>query len=449
VQTQTPVAIEATETTADITKTDTRAMSVVTALFFMVGFLTCLNDVIIPHLKSIFELSYGQAMLVQFAFFSSYFVFSYPGGKLVEMLGYKRTMITGLLIMSAGALGFLPAANYASFGVFLTALIVLAAGMTTVQVAGNPYVTIIGPPATASSRLNLAQAFNSVGTFIAPFLGALFILRDAKPLPPERLHQMSEAARQLYRATEASTVRLPYIGMSIVLFLLAVGLACIALKPQKSTAEVTQDFRPGAYARQAISDSIWKHKWLVGGALGIFTYVGAEVAIGSLLVNYIGLPNIANLPAATAANYLMLYWGGAMIGRFIGSAVLTRVSTGRLLGFAAACAVVLVILSVATHGHLAMYALLAVGCCNSIMFPSIFTLGIQDLGPLTSKGSSIMIAAIVGGAIVPLATGKLADVVGLQPSFLIPAVCYVYIAAFGFAGWSRPAGSLNTMGASH
>jgi FHS family L-fucose permease-like MFS transporter len=415
-------------------------MSVASALFFMVGFLTCLNDVIIPHLKSIFELSYGEAMLVQFAFFSSYFVFSYPGGKLVDLLGYKKAMVGGLLIMSVGALGFLPAANYASFGVFLAALVVLAAGMTTVQVAINPYVTIVGPPETASSRLNLAQAFNSVGTFIAPFFGALFILKNAKPIAPDWLHQMSEAGRQLYRTTEASSVRLPYIGMSVVLFLLAVGLASISLKPQQAANGAARDFRPGEYG-EALSSSIWTHQWLLAGALGIFTYVGAEVSIGSLLVNFMGLPSIADMPATVAANYLMIYWGGAMVGRFIGSVILTRVSTGRLLGLSGLAALVMVALAVATHGHLAMFALLAVGCCNSIMFPSIFTLGIQGLGPLTSKGSSLMVAAIVGGAVIPLAAGRLADTIGLQLALLLPVVCYVYIASLGFAAWARPAGA--------
>jgi len=413
-------------------------MAVATALFFMVGFLTCLNDVIVPHLKSIFELTYAEAMLVQFAFFSSYFVFSYPGGKLVDLFGYKRAMVSGLLIMSAGALGFIPAASYASFGLFLAALVVLAAGMTTVQVAANPYVTIVGPPATASSRLNLAQAFNSVGTFIAPFLGAMFILKGAKPLTPARLHSMSEAARQLYRATEASTVRLPYIGMALALRLLAVGLAAIKLKPQGAEADLTRDFRPGAYADAASQpDSIWKQPWLLAGAVGIFTYVGAEVSIGSLLVNFMGLPNIAGLPEARAAEYLMVYWGGAMVGRFIGSAVLQRLPTGPVLGIAALSSFGFVVLAVATQGHLAMYALLAVGFCNSIMFPSIFSLGIQGLGPFTSKGSSLMIAAIVGGAIIPLATGRLADAVGLHLAFLLPSVCYVYIAGFGFASKRR------------
>jgi MFS transporter, FHS family, L-fucose permease len=413
-------------------------MAVATTLFFMVGFLTCLNDVIIPHLKSIFELSYAEAMLVQFAFFSSYFLFSYPGGKLVDWFGYKRAMVIGLLIMSAGALCFLPAANHAVFGVFLMALVILAAGMTTVQVAANPYVTVIGPPATASSRLNLAQAFNSVGTFIAPFFGSVLILRGAKPIAPERLHSMAEVARQAYRMAEAASVRMPYIGMALTLFCLAIILSLIKLNPQQENEALTQDFRPGAFA-DALStpDNLWRHPWLIAGALGIFTYVGAEVAIGSLLVNFMGLPSIAGLPEAKAANFLMIYWGGAMIGRFIGSAILQRISTGPVLGTTALAAFSLVTLTILTHGRMAMFALLAVGICNSIMFPSIFTLGIQNLGSLTSKGSSVMIAAIVGGAIIPLATGKLADHIGLQPAFLLPAICYIYITCLGFAAIRR------------
>jgi FHS family L-fucose permease-like MFS transporter len=422
-------------------KTDTRAMSVATALFFMVGFLTCLNDIIIPHLKSIFALNYAEVLTVQFAFFTSYFVFSYPGGALVDKLGYKKTMVVGLVVMAIGAAGFIPAASLALFPVFLCALIVLAAGMTVVQVAVNPYVTVIGPPKTASSRLNLAQAFNSVGTFIAPFFGAVLILRNAVPvITPARLLSMSDIGRQAYRAAQASTVRLPYIGIALMLLFLAVALALIKLKPQTGMTDLTQDFRPGAFA-EALSkpDSIWHHPWLIAGAVGIFTYVGAEVTIGSLLVNYMGLSQIGSLPQDTAAKFLMVYWGGAMIGRFIGSAVLQRVRTGPVLGGAAIGAFTLVVISLLTHGHLAMYALLFVGIFNSIMFPSIFTLGIQDLGSLTSKGSSLMIAAIVGGALIPLGTGALADHIGLHPSFIIPAVCYVYIAIFGLTAIRRPA----------
>ena len=423
-------------------RTDTRAMTVATALFFMVGFLTALNDVIIPHLKSIFELSYKEAILVQVAFFTSYFVFSYPGGKLVDWLGYKRAMVVGLLVMAVGALGFLPAARFALFPIFLGALVILAAGMTTVQVAVNPYVTVIGPAKTASSRLNLAQAFNSVGTFIAPRLGAIFILGTAAAtITPEHLHSMSEAARQLYRTTQASTVRLPYIGIALVLALLALALALIRLNTHNTAADHTQDFRPGAFAEafEPIG-SIWSRPWLLAGALGIFVYVGAEVSIGSLLINYMGLPQIAGFSEATAAKYLSLYWGGAMIGRFIGSGAMQKMRTGPILGGAGILAFVLVVVSLLTHGHTAMFALLAVGLFNSIMFPSIFTLGVQDLGPLTSKGSSLIIAAIVGGAVIPFLTSTIADRSGLQSAFIVPALCYIYIAAFGIAAIRRPVG---------
>jgi MFS transporter, FHS family, L-fucose permease len=422
-------------------KTDTRAMTVATALFFMVGFLTCLNDVISPHLKSIFALNYSQLQNVPFYFFSSYFVFSYPAGKLVENYGYKKTMVVGLLVMALGAIGFLPAAHYAEFPLFLTALVVLAAGMTVVQVAINPYVTVIGPARTAASRLNLAQAFNSVGTFLAPFFGTYLILRHAaEPLSAAQLNAMSEIQRQLYRAEQASTVRVPYMLIALALALLALALALIKLKTTTGVSQHTQDFRPGAFAEALTEkrDTIWNHPWLICAAIGIFVYVGAEVSIGNLLVSYMGLPNIAALPAATAGYFLMVYWGGAMVGRFVGSAILQKVRTGWLLGLAAVGAFALVIISLFTAGHVAMGAVLAVGFCNSIMFPSIFTLGIQDLGPLTSKGSSLLIAAILGGAIVPKIQGALADRVGLQPSFIVPAICYIYIAIFGLAAIRRP-----------
>jgi FHS family L-fucose permease-like MFS transporter len=420
-------------------RTDTRAMSVATALFFMVGFLTCLNDVVSPHLKSIFALNYSEVQSIPFYFFSSYFVFSYPGGKLVEMFGYKKAMIAGLLVMALGALSFLPAAHYAKFPLFLAALVVLAAGMTIVQVAINPYVTVIGPAATAASRLNLAQAFNSVGTFIAPAVGTVLILHNAAaPVSADRFRIMSEIERQIYRAEQASTVRVPYLLIACALGLLALALAAIKLRSTTGVSEHTQDFRPGAFA-EALSrpDSIWRHPWLLAAAVGIFVYVGAEVSIGNLLVSYMGLPKIGNLVESQAGYYLSFYWGGAMVGRFIGSAILQKVKTGWLLGLCGIGAFVLVVITLLTTGHTAMVAVLAVGLCNSIMFPSIFTLGIQDLGSLTSKGSSLLVAAILGGAIVPKLQGLLADRIGLQPSFIIPAVCYVYVAAFGVAAIRR------------
>jgi FHS family L-fucose permease-like MFS transporter len=410
--------------------TDGRAMTVAMILFFMVGFLTCLNDIIIPHLKSIFELNYMEAMLVQFAFFSSYFVFSYPGGRSVDWLGYKKTMVL------AGAAGFIPASYVASFPVFLGALILLAAGMTTVQVAANPYVTIIGPSATASSRLNLAQAFNSVGTFIAPFVGGMFILRGAPQIAPALFHSMTAVAQQAYRQTQASSVRLPYAGMALLLALLATALGLLRLGPGSGRAQPVHHSRTGVLT-QITRQEIWHHPWLLCGAFGIFTYVGAEVTIGSLLVNYMGLPQVAGLREQTAANYLMFYWGGAMIGRFIGSAILQRVNTGLLLCIVAVGASALVLTSILSSGRLAMDAMLGVGFFNSIMFPSIFTLGIQDLGPLTGKGSSLMIASIVGGALIPLGTGRLADRIGLQPSLIVTVICYAYIALFAAAAIRR------------
>lgn len=412
-------------------KTDVRAMSIATMLFFMWGFLTCLNDILIPHLKGIFELNYAQAMLVQFCFFSSYFVFAVPAGKLVEWRGYKGTMVIGLLVMAAGAFLFLPASAAASFGLFLSALVILAAGITTLQVAANPYVAHLGPPETSAARLNLSQAFNSFGTFVAPFFGSMFILAAA-PMAPEKLRTLSAAALQTYRTEQASSVRLPYLGIGLMLVLLAISFAVLKMP----TMDFTRDIRPGELDT-ATGDSIWKHPVLLAGALGIFVYVGAEVSIGSFLVNYFGLPDIAAFSEKTAAKYVSLYWGGAMIGRFIGSWLLTKVRTSLVLGTAAVLAFLLVVMSILTHGHTAMWAILAVGLFNSVMFPSIFTVGLTGLGPLTSKGSSLMVAAIVGGALIPLAEGHLADLIGVQHAFVIPAICYIYIAAFGYLGGRR------------
>jgi len=400
-------------------------MSIATVLFFMWGFLTCLNDILIPHLKHIFSLNYGQALLVQFAFFSSYFIFALPSGKLVEWRGYKQTMVIGLIVMAAGALLFLPAATTVSYGLFLTALVVLAAGITCLQVAANPYVTNLGPQSTAASRLNLAQAFNSFGTFIAPFFGGALIL-GAADATPESLQSLSASALHIYREQEASSVRLPYFGIALTLIALAVAIALIKLP----ATDFTRDFRPGELQAKP-TGSIWSHPYLLMGAIGIFVYVGAEVSIGSFLINYFGLPQIGGLSPKTAANLVPFYWGGAMVGRFIGSAILRRISAGKVLAAAAFVACCLVITTMMSSGHLAIGSVILVGLFNSIMFPTIFTLGLAGLGELTSKGSSLMVAAIVGGALIPLAEGHLADRIGVQHAFIIPTVCYVYIALFG------------------
>src|SRR5271156_1673430 len=368
-------------------------LAVVTTLFFMWGFLTCLNDILVPHLKSIFDLNYKQSQFIQLAFFGAYFVFSFPASKIVDWIGYQRSMVVGLLTAGVGAFLFVPAASVPSYPLFLGALIVLAAGITCLQVAANPYVTVLGKPQTASSRLNLTQAFNSLGTFLAPFFGGLLIL-TAEPKSMSEIRAMAPDALQTYRLHEAATVKVPYIGLGIALVLLAIAIGSFKL-PKIPHAQ----HKVG----EKVNDSIWRHRNLIFGAIGIFVYVGAEVSIGSFLVNYFSLPEIGGLTAKVAAGFVTFYWGGAMVGRFIGSAILQKVSTRGLLGVCAVCAAALVAISMLAAGHAAMYSIILVGFFNSIMFPSIFTLGVAELGPLTGDGSGIMIMAIVGGAILPLA----------------------------------------------
>ena len=405
----------------------TRPLAIVTTLFFMWGFLTCLNDILVPHLKSIFDLSYTRVMLVQFAFFSAYFLFSIPWSKIVNAIGYQKTMVAGLLCMAVGAFLFLPAASSASFTLFLGAFIVLAAGITGLQVAANPYVVVLGKPETASSRLDLTQAFNSLGTTIAPKLGGLLILAAA-PLTVEELKALSPTALHLYRVQEAASVKMPYTVIGIALLLLAVLIAASKL-PSIEHAQ----FRPDANS----GDSIWKHPNLVFGALAIFAYVGAEVSIGSFLVNYFGQDEIAGLSAKSAAGYVSFYWGGAMIGRFLGAGLLRKFRAGHLLGAFAICTSLLVTLSMITHGHFAMWSILAVGFFNSIMFPTIFSLGVAELGPLTGNASGILNMAIVGGAIVPLIQGVIADHIGIHHAFFVPVICYLYILYYALSG-SKP-----------
>jgi FHS family L-fucose permease-like MFS transporter len=402
-------------------------LAVVTTLFFMWGFLTCLNDILVPHLKPIFDLNYARVMLIQFAFFGAYFIFSLPSARIVDWIGYQRSMVVGLLTMGLGAFLFVPAASVPSFPLFLGALIVLAAGITCLQVAANPYVTVLGRPETASSRLNLTQAFNSLGTFLAPFFGGLLILSSA-PKSMDEIRAMAPDALQVYRLHEAATVKTPYVGLGIALVLLAVAIGSFKL-PTIPHAQ----HKVG----EKVNDSIWKHPNLIFGAIAIFVYVGGEVAIGSFLVNYFTQPEIAGLTEKVAASFVAFYWGGAMVGRFIGSALLQKVSTRGLLGVCAVCAAALVAISMLTTGHAAMYSIILVGFFNSIMFPSIFTLGVAELGPLTGDGSGVMIMAIVGGAIIPVAQGAIADRIGIHHAFFLPVICYLYILFFALSG-SRP-----------
>jgi len=419
-----PTNVQTSATVPKSSATYGSALAVVTTLFFMWGFLTCLNDILVPHLKSIFELNYTRVMLIQFAFFGAYFLFSVPSAKLIDWIGYQRSMVAGLLIMGTGAFLFLPAASVPSYPLFLVALIVLAAGITCLQVAANPYVTVLGKPETASSRLNWTQAFNSLGTFLAPFFGSLFIL-SAAPKTIAEMSALSPDALRAYRLEEAATVKLPYVGLGIALLLLAVAIGSFHL-PKIEQAQ----HRIG----EKVQDSVWKHRNLIFGAIAIFVYVGAEVSIGSFLVNYFNQPDIGGLPEKVAARFVALYWGGAMVGRFIGSGLLQRLSTRGLLGLCAVCASALVAISMLTSGHVAMWSILAVGLFNSIMFPSIFTLGVAELGPLTGDGSGIMIMAIVGGAIIPLVQGAIADRIGIHHAFFLPVLCYLYILFFALQG---------------
>jgi len=404
------------------------AFALVTTLFFIWGFLTSLNDILIPHLKAIFDLNYAQVMLVQFAFFTSYAIFGFPSGKVVEWIGYQRTMVVGLFTMALGAILFIPAANLPSYPLFLGALIVLAAGMTALQVSANPYVTVLGPPQTAASRLNLAQAFNSLGTTVGPPLGGFLILKGAEKLV-ENTSAMTPAALRIYRMHQAATVKTPYLVFTLVLVLVALAIALYKF-PRIDT---TKDFRPMKEGDK--QHSIWRYPHVVLGAIAIFVYVGAEVSIGSFLINYFGQSYIAGLTALAAANLVPFYWGGAMVGRFIGSAVLQKMKTNKLVAMCAVVAMVLVLISMLSFGHMAVWSILAVGLFNSIMFPSIFTLGIAEMGPLTGEASGLLVIAIVGGAIIPEIQGVLADHIGIHHAFIIPVICYLYIAYYGWKGW--------------
>jgi MFS transporter, FHS family, L-fucose permease len=390
------------------------ALYALTSLFFMWGLITSLNDILIPHLKGAFALNYVQAMLIQFCFFGAYFVMSLPAGKLVERIGYQRGIMLGLATAAVGCLLFVPAAGARVYGFFLGALFVLASGITLLQVAANPYVAVLGPPETASSRLTLTQAFNSLGTTVGPLLGSALILS-------------ATSATDVVR--EAQSVQKPYLGLAATLVLLAVAVALLRLP--RTPGEQAPSAAPPSGGE---ASSVWQYRHLVLGAVAIFVYVGAEVAIGSFLVNLMHQPQIAGLDEQVAGRYLSLYWGGAMVGRFIGAAVMQRVRPGTVLAFNAIAAVVLLTIAMAFSGKVAMWSLLAIGLCNSIMFPTIFTLGIDGLGRHTGAGSGVLCMAIVGGALVPVLQGYIADHAALLVSFIVPAACYAYIAWYGASG---------------
>jgi FHS family L-fucose permease-like MFS transporter len=390
------------------------------ALFFIFGGITSLNDVIIPKLKELFTLNYTQAMLVQFCFFTAYLVIGIPGAKLVKKIGYMRGAVSGLLIMMLGCLLFVPASRSAAYGVFLLALFVLASGVVIVQVVANPLISLLGPPQTAHSRLTFAQAFNSLGTTIFPIVGSILILGSLAGVSAD---QLSGAALAAYRTQESHAIVRGYLGLAVVLAIvaLAVWLLRNRLKGERhepSTGLAGLD--------------LMKRPRFGFGALCIFLYVGAEVSIGSLIVSYLMQDHVLGLGDAAAGKLIGLYWGGAMVGRFIGSAVLRVIEPGKVLAFDAIGAIVLIVLSTLISGSVGGYCLLAVGLMNSIMFPTIFTLASEGLGSRAADGSGIINVAIFGGAVVPLATGALADATGsLEFALFLPAVCYAVIAGFG------------------
>jgi len=422
-------------------------LAILTTLFFMWGSLTSLNDVLIPYAQHVFKIELAASMLIQTAFFSAYFVFSIPAAKIIDWIGYKKAIVVGLLTMVVACLGFFPAAKIPSFPFFLAALILLATGITILQVAANPYVAVLGKPETASSRLNLTQAFNSLGTTIFPWIGAHLILRT------------TAAAMSASQEADA-VIRLYVYFFATALTLLAIGIGLSKL-PRMASAE--------HHIGEKIEDSVWKHPNLVFGAIGIFVYVGGEVAIGSSIANYLALDNIGGFlsPAAIpdaaaryrsalgeAARYISVYWMGAMFGRFIGSGLLQKIKPAKLLAFAAVMAGLLVTTSVFTSGHVAMWSILCVGFFNSIMFPCIFTMGIEELGPLTGDGSGILNMAIVGGAVIPWLVGKAGDLInhryypgmiqgetswgqGIHYALFAAAFCYLYILFFAASG-SKP-----------
>ena len=397
------------------------ALIALTSLFFMWGFITCLNDILVPHLKSVFQLNYTQSMLIQLCFFGAYFIVSLPAGALVKRISYKWGIVVGLVIAAIGCALFIPAASYRVYALFLGALFVLAAGVTILQVAANPYVTVLGPPDTAASRLNLTQAFNSLGTTIAPIFGALLILSAATVAATNATPEQLDAIR----LAEAGAVKLPYLMLAAAFLLLAAIFAALKL-PDVEDEETIEPMRDGG--------SAWQYRHLVLGAVSIFLYVGAEVSIGSFLVNFLSQPDIAHFSEAEAAHYVSYFWGGAMIGRFIGSLVMRHVDDGKALAFNAIIVAILLLVTVLTTGHVAMWSVLAIGLFNSIMFPTIFSLALHGLGKYTSQGSGILCLAIVGGAILPMIQGGLADTIGIHLAFLMPIICYAYIAFYGLKG---------------
>ena len=401
------------------------ALSVLASLFFMWGFITVINGTLLPHLRSVFELSYLQTTLIESVWFIAYFVASFPSAKLIERIGYQRAMVVGLVLMAAGALCMVPAAWLPSYGVTLAALFVIASGITLLQVAANPYVAVLGPPETSSSRLNLVQSMNSLGATLAPLFGGYLILGRSTSGTASATTVLTASER----LADAQAVQLPYLIVAGVLVALAVVIGRFPLPAMgQATSRVAREER-----RQ---HSLWRHRNLVWGVPAIFIYLIAEIGVGNLFINFVSQPDIGNLTHEQASHYLFLLWGGMFLGRFIGSFVMQRIAPERLLAFVSIGACIVMVLAAMTSGQVAMWALISVGLFHSIMFPTIFTLGIRGLGPLTEEGSGLLIMAIAGGALV-FVQGIIADAFGLQASFWLTAACELYVLFYALWG-ARP-----------
>ncbi|KAB7645575.1 sugar MFS transporter [Polymorphobacter fuscus] len=403
------------------------ALTLLATLFFMWGFITVINNTLLPHLRSVFDLSYTQTTLIESVWFIAYFVASIPSAKLIERVGYQRSLVIGLLVMAAGALGMTLAASLPSYGVTLAMLFVIASGITLLQVAANPYVAVVGPPETASSRLNLVQALNSAGTMFAPLFGAYLILGRSVGGTARSGTVLTSAER----LADARSVILPYAIVAVVLVVLAVVIARFPLPAMGSAT------RRAAKADRR-QHSLWRHRNLVFGIPAIFIYLIAEIGVANLFVNFVSQPDIADLTAEQAGRYLTLLWGGMMVGRFAGAAIMQRIPAETLLAAASVGAFIVMMVTVFSTGLVAMWALILVGLFHSIMFPTIFTLGIRGLGPLTEEGSGLLIMAIAGGALV-VVQGWLADRYGLQRSFLLTAACELYVLFYALWGARTPA----------
>jgi FHS family L-fucose permease-like MFS transporter len=401
-------------------------MSLLASLFFTWGFITVINNTLLPHLRSVFELNYTQTTLIESVWFIAYFVASIPSARLIKRVGYKKSLVTGLCIMAVGSMLMIPAARLPSYLVTLTALFIIACGITLLQVSANPYVAVVGKPEDASARLNLVQAFNSLGTTLAPLFGAYLILGRSSSGTADAGHVLTQAER----LADAQAVQLPYLIVAAVLVVLALVIARFPLPAlHAATQRATKE--------QRTSLSLWRHRNLVFGIPAIFIYLIAEIGVANLFINFVEQPQIGNLNHEQGAHYLFILWGGMMVGRFAGSALMRKISAESVLALASIGAFSVMMVAALGSGHVAMWALISVGLFHSVMFPTIFTLGIKDLGPLTEEGAGLLIMAIAGGALVVI-QGWLADTYGLQQSFLLTAACELYVLFYAVWGARTP-----------